>query len=79
MSPQRLLLAVLLATLQPAAALADDALETTTYTFDGELVAGDTSAPTLTVLHVRAKKARESLIRVREHFIAELCESVENL
>lgn len=47
------------------------------YEFDDEIVRGDTSAPTLEVLHVRTRKARASLVRIREHFLVELYKSVE--
>ena len=49
------------------------------YRFDDELVLGDTAAPTGEVLQVRTRGWRASLIRAREHWITELCKSVENL
>ena len=53
--------------------------ETTEYRFDDELVAGDTLSPNLEVLHVRTRKDRDSLVRVRMDYVRELCKSVESL
>jgi hypothetical protein len=53
--------------------------EATTYDFEDDLVQGDLVRPDGENLMVRRKGARESLIRVREHFISELLKSVENL
>ena len=52
--------------------------DTASYQFEDEIVRGDASAPTLEVLQVRTRKARTSLVRVREHFLRELFKSVEN-
>ena len=60
----------------PAAGGGGDA---TTYDFEDDLVQGDLVRPDGENLMVRRKGARESLIRVREHFISELLKSVENL
>jgi hypothetical protein len=51
----------------------------TEYAFDDTLVAGDGYRPGLEVLHARRRPGRESLIRVREHFVAELLKAVERL
>jgi hypothetical protein len=51
----------------------------TSYDFEDDLVQGDLVRPDGENLMVRRKGARESLIKVREHFIPELLKSVENL
>ena len=53
--------------------------DTTTYDFEDDLVQGDLVRPDGENLMVRRRGARESLIRIREHFINELLKSVENL
>ena len=53
--------------------------EATSYDFEDDLVQGDLVRPDGENLMVRRKGARESLIRVREHFVNELLKSVENL
>jgi len=60
----------------PAAAQEDN---TTSYDFEDDLVQGDLVRPDGENLMVRRRGARESLIRIREHFIPELLKSVENL
>ena len=55
------------------------AQEETSYDFEDDLVQGDLVRPDGENLMVRRKGARESLIRIREHFIPELLKSVENL
>jgi hypothetical protein len=76
---------VLPATLLTSAALAQDAPaprgsgEATSYDFEDDLVQGDLVRPDGENLMVRRRGARESLIRVREHFVNELLKSVENL
>ena len=60
----------------PAAAQEDN---TTNYDFEDDLVQGDLVRPDGENLMVRRRGARESLIRIREHFIPELLKSVENL
>jgi hypothetical protein len=52
---------------------------TTSYDFEDDLVQGDLVRPDGENLMVRRKGARESLIRIREHFVPELLKSVENL
>ncbi|HKU38773.1 MAG TPA: hypothetical protein VJR89_11520 [Polyangiales bacterium] len=69
---------LLLATLLPGSALAEDP-DVVNYTFEDDLVGATERSSNLEVLRVRTRKARESLIRVREHFIPELYESVEDL
>jgi len=51
----------------------------TAYDFEDDLVTGDLVRPDGENLMVRRKGARESLIKIREHFIPELLKSVENL
>lgn len=53
--------------------------ESTSYDFEDDLVQGDLVRPDGENLLVRRRGARESLIRVREHFVNELLKSVENL
>jgi hypothetical protein len=60
-------------------AAAQDAENTTSYDFEDDLVQGDLVRPDGENLMVRRRGARESLIRIREHFIPELLKSVENL
>jgi hypothetical protein len=64
------------ATAQKAAGGGADA---TSYDFEDDLVQGDLVRPDGENLMVRRRGARESLIRIREHFINELLKSVENL
>ena len=52
---------------------------TTSYDFEDDLVQGDLVRPDGENLMVRRRGARESLIKIREHFIPELLKSVENL
>jgi hypothetical protein len=68
---------VLWALALPAAA--EDSELVTQYRFDDTLVAGDGYQPGHEVLHARRRPERESLIRVREHFVAELLKAVERL
>lgn len=60
----------------PALAQEDNA---TSYDFEDDLVQGDLVRPDGENLMVRRRGARESLIKIREHFIPELLKSVENL
>jgi hypothetical protein len=53
--------------------------ESTSYNFDDDLVQGDLVRPDGENLMVRRRGARESLIKIREHFVPELLKSVENL
>jgi len=71
-----LALVALLAPLQAAEAQDSGA---TSYDFEDDLVQGDLVRPDGENLMVRRKGARESLIKIREHFIPELLKSVENL
>ena len=52
---------------------------TTSYDFEDDLVQGDLVRPDGENLMVRRRGARESLIKIREHFVPELLKSVENL
>jgi hypothetical protein len=64
------------------AALAQDAADgdnLTRYEFEDDLVGGDRPNPNGEILNVRRRGQRESLIRVREHFIDHLLESVQRL
>ena len=58
---------------------AQDGGASTSYDFEDDLVQGDLVRPDGENLMVRRKGARESLIKIREHFIPELLKSVENL
>jgi hypothetical protein len=51
----------------------------TSYNFEDDLVQGDLVRPDGENLMVRRRGARESLIKIREHFVPELLKSVENL
>ena len=53
--------------------------QATTYDFEDDLVQGDLVRPDGENLMVRRRGARESLIKIREHFVPELLKSVENL
>jgi hypothetical protein len=82
---KRLLLAFVLSMVVAAPVMAQDAPapaggeNTTSYDFEDDLVQGDLVRPDGENLMVRRKGARESLIRIREHFVPELLKSVENL
>ena len=53
--------------------------DATTYDFEDDLVTGDLVRPDGELLNVRRRGQRNSLIRIREHFIPEMLKSVENL
>lgn len=78
---KRLVLLAFALTAFAAPALAQDGGgdNTTTYDFEDDLVQGDLVRPDGENLMVRRRGARESLIRIREHFVPELLKSVENL
>jgi hypothetical protein len=59
--------------------VAQEGGDATTYDFEDDLVQGDLVRPDGENLMVRRRGARESLIKIREHFISELLKSVENL
>jgi hypothetical protein len=63
----------------PAPAAAGGGADATSYDFEDDLVQGDLVRPDGENLMVRRRGARESLIKIREHFINELLKSVENL
>jgi len=75
----RKLLSVLFAGALVLVAMPAAAQDETSYDFEDDLVQGDLVRPDGENLMVRRKGARESLIRIREHFIPELLKSVENL
>lgn len=70
------LVGLLVGTASPLAAQDDNA---TSYDFEDDLVQGDLVRPDGENLMVRKRGARESLIKIREHFVPELLKSVENL
>jgi hypothetical protein len=53
--------------------------ELTAYSFDDELVRGDTTNPNAEVLLVRKRGKRESLVRARTHWVPELLKAAEDL
>ncbi len=63
----------------PAGGAARSGGDATTYDFDDDLVTGDLVRPDGELLNVRRRGQRNSLIRIREHFIPEMLKSVENL
>ncbi len=72
--------AILMGTALPAAAQeAPAGGGETSYDFEDDLVQGDLVRPDGENLLVRRRGARDSLIRIREHFIPEMLKSVENL
>jgi len=90
MTPRRtLMLASLLCALLASAghAAADDThspkseqrADLTAYSFEDQLVVGDTLRPDGEVLQVRNRGARESLVRARTHFVPELLKSAADL
>lgn len=92
MTPRPTLLALaaglsLLGSVVPAFALAEDtksaadprSADQTAYTFEDDLVNGDTARPNVEVLHVRKRGEKESLVRARLHFIPELLKTAQNL
>jgi hypothetical protein len=79
-------LVALLLTSAPRLLHAEDVLpqrqaepDLTSYQFEDDLVKGGGVQPGLEVLHARRRSSRESLIRVREHFVRELLISAERL
>jgi hypothetical protein len=75
----RLAIIFLVLALGVAAPVAAQEDNTTNYDFEDDLVQGDLVRPDGENLMVRRRGARESLIRIREHFVPELLKSVENL
>jgi len=57
----------------------DDEFEYTSYSFDDDMVGGDTTGPMGEILQTRGRLARESLVRVRRNFVPELLKSIEQL
>ena len=72
------LVLMVLASLATSSALAQED-NATSYDFEDDLVQGDLVRPDGENLMVRRRGARESLIKIREHFVPELIKSVENL
>lgn len=72
------LVLMVLASLTTSSALAQED-NATSYDFEDDLVQGDLVRPDGENLMVRRRGARESLIKIREHFVPELIKSVENL
>ena len=74
---------VAMAGLTPSQASAQDPAagggDATTYDFEDDLVSGDLVRPDGEMLSVRRRGRRQSLIRIREHFIPEMLKSVEDL
>ena len=73
------MLATVSASAQDAPAAAGGGGDATTYDFEDDLVTGDLVRPDGELLNVRRRGQRNSLIRIREHFIPEMLKSVENL
>lgn len=73
-----ILLGLAVSALNVGSVSAQDAADTT-YDFEDDLVQGDLMRPDGEMLNVRRRGQRDSLIRVREHFIPEMLKSVENL
>jgi hypothetical protein len=74
-------LSVLLVLAGTSTALAQDTRsgEVTTYDFMDEIVEGGRYDPTGTRIDGTRRRARETLIRARAHFIPEMIKSVERL
>ncbi len=53
--------------------------DTVSYNFEDDLVKGDLVAPNGEILMARRGGKKESLVRVREHFVRELLQSIEDL
>jgi hypothetical protein len=51
----------------------------TEYHFGDDMVRGSQKSSSGEVLYVRTRQSRESLVRVREHWLPELYQSVEDL
>lgn len=81
MSLHRLQLAVLVTVaLGSSVARAEDAKsDPVVYDFGDDMVHGSTKSSKGEILHVRKRSMRDSLVRVREHWLPELYRSVEKL
>lgn len=64
---------------EPAAATNGANDRRTQYDFEDDLVRGDYMRPEGMILQARRRTARDSLIRPRESFVAELLKSVEDI
>ena len=72
-----IVVAALLAT--PALAAADEEERIDRYDFTDDIVQGDLIRPDGVRLVARNRRDRESLIHVRDNFVAELYKSVQNI
>jgi hypothetical protein len=72
---------LVLSTLAPTVALADDAnyKSTTKYDFDDDVVEGDLVRPDGEMVDTRKKAKHSSLIKIREEFINEMLKSAEDI
>ena len=74
-----LVLTLVLGTISPALALAQDEAPTRVESFDGDTVDGTFQSPLIDMLSSRRLGRRRSLIQTRAHFNPEMLRSVENL
>ena len=80
MSPHRLLAIHFALALGASVARAEDPKsDPVVYEFGDDMVHGSSKSSHEEVLHVRKRPTRESLIRVREHWLPELYRTAENL
>jgi len=61
------------------AIFAQDAADTTEYSFDDDVVEGDLVRPDGEMTVVRKQGKQRSLIKVRQHFVPEMLKSVEDI
>lgn len=62
-----------------SAAGPEDAVDTTTFNFDDDLVTGDLVRPDGERLMARRSGVKNTLVTIREHFIPEMLKSIEDL
>ncbi len=74
-----LALALVLTTVTPALASAQDDSRVTEYTFDDDLVGGSIQSPDMERFVSRIRGRRSTLIQPRTHYIPEMLRSVETL
>jgi len=60
-------------------AIAQEAADSTEYTFDDDVVEGDLVRPDGEMTVVRKQGKQRSLIKVRQHFVPEMLKSVEDI
>ena len=72
-------LAAIFALTIAASAFAQDAADTTEYTFDDDIVEGDLLRPDESGIVVLQKDKSKSLVKVRKHYVPEMLKSVENI